>query len=276
MTGERLCSLPFSHICGPVGDSDALNTLIGSAIGLNKDLGACHLEIRSCIRSEWFQNENYFSTHILELSPNIDHIWRKLDRGSVRWSIKKSQKSDLTVDITRDIEDFKDFYELNCITKREIGVPCHTWIFIRNLFDLLGDHVSLYAVKNKCRETIAGGIMTYFKDTVVYGYGAADPNYLKSYPYHTFLWKAIEDSCLNGFKYFDFGRTSYDNVGLMNFKKRWGTEERKLYYCFNPKSQGSATKKRDNLKYRFAMKIIKRMPIPIYKKFSGAVFGSFG
>ena len=206
----------------------------------------------------------------------MEQVWKKLDKGSVRWSIKKSQKSDLTIDTTKDIEDLKGFYELNCITKREKGVPCHTWVFFKNLFNFLSDHVSLYVVRNGSREIIAGGIMTYFKGTVVYGYGAADPNYLKLHPYHAFLWKAIEDACLKGFKYFDFGRTSYDNDGLIDFKKRWGTEESILYYGFYPKNPGSITEKRDNSRYRHATKMIRKMPIPIYKKFSDTVFGSFG
>lgn len=276
LTGERLCSVPFSHMCGPVGDGDALNALIEKTICLYKDSGASHLEIRSCIEREGFQNKNYFSTYILGLSPNIEQVWRKLDKGSVRRYIEKSRKSNLTVDTTKDIEDLKGFYELNCISKRKIGVPCHPWNFFKNLFDILGDQISLYVIKNGNSEIIAGGIMIYFKDTVIYGYGAANPNYLKLYPYHAFLWRAIDDACLNGFKYFDFGRASYDNVGLINFKKRWGTEEKRLYYGYYPNNPGSVTEKRNNLKYRFATKTIRRMPILIYKRFSDTIFGSFG
>jgi lipid II:glycine glycyltransferase (peptidoglycan interpeptide bridge formation enzyme) len=116
----------------------------------------------------------------------------------------------------------------------------------------------------------------YFKDTVSYGYGAANPGYLKSHPYNAFIWKSIEDACLNGYKYYDFGRTSYDNVGLINFKKRWGTIEKKLYYSYYPKNPESLTGNRDNFKYRLGTKVIRRMPMPVYKKFSDVVFGHFG
>ncbi|NQE53330.1 hypothetical protein C5S29_07030, partial [ANME-1 cluster archaeon GoMg3.2] len=125
-------------------------------------------------------------------------------------------------------------------------------------------------------EIIAGGVMEYFKDGVLYGYGAANSDYLKLHPYDAFIWKSIEDACVNGYKYFDFGRTSYDNVGLINFKKRWGTVEKKLYYSYYPKNPESLVENRENFKYKWGTKIIRRMPMPIYKKFSDVVFGSFG
>jgi len=128
ITGERLCSVPFSHTCGPVGDEDCIAALIGRAIEIYRDSRGSHLEIRSRIERAGFQNVNHFSTYVLDLSSDIDQVWRKLDKGSVRRAIKKSQKSGLIVDVTKDPEDIDAFYELNTITKRNKGVPCHTLI----------------------------------------------------------------------------------------------------------------------------------------------------
>ena len=275
LTKNRLCSVPFSHVCGPIGDVTAVSLLIREGINLYKDLGVNHLEIRDHIDFDGFQRQNTFSTYILELSPNIEEVWKKLDKGSVRWAIKKSQKSGVSVNITKNMGDLKKFYELNCMTKKEIGVPGHPWKFLKNLFTFLKDHVSLYVARYNDK-IIAGGIVQYFKDTVIYGYGAANPRYLKLQPYNAFIWKSIEDACMNGYKYYDFGRTSYDNVGLINFKKRWGTVEKKLYYSYYPKNPESLTENRSNLKYKFGTKVIRKMPMPIYKKFSDVVFGSFG
>ena len=275
ITKNRLCSIPFSHICGPIGDETAVNLLINEGINLYGNLNVNHLEIRDSVGFEGFHRQNAFSTYISELSPNIEEVWKKLDKGSVRWAIKKSRKSVVSVNTTRNIEDLKAFYELNCMTKKEIGVPCHSWEFFKNLFTFLTDNVSLYVARYN-NEIIGGGVIEYFKDTVSYGYGAANPRYLKLHPYNAFIWKSIEDACLRGYRYYDFGRTSYDNVGLINFKKRWGTIEKKLYYSYYPKNPESLTENRDNLKYKLGTKVIRRMPMPIYKKFSDMVFGSFG
>ena len=275
LTGNRLCSVPFSHICGPIGNVTAVNLLIREGINLYEGSNVNHLEIRDGVDFKGLQRQNSFSTYLLELSLNIEEVWKKLDKGSVRWAIKKSQKSGVSVDATKNMEDLKEFYELNCMTKKEIGVPCHPWAFFKNLFLLLGDYVSLYVAR--CNdEIIGGGVMEYFKDTVSYGYGAANPRYLKLHPYNAFIWKSIEDACLDDFEYYDLGRTSYDNVGLINFKKRWGTVEKKLYYSYYPRNPGSLTENRENFKYKLGTRAIRRMPMPIYKKFSEMVFGSFG
>ncbi|HAU30914.1 MAG TPA: GNAT family N-acetyltransferase [Desulfotomaculum sp.] len=275
ITGSRICSVPFAHNCGPIGDEATVSFLAGKAIDLYKDLNADYFEVKDKVGFDNFEYQNAFSTYILELSPDLGIMWKKLDSGSARWGVKKSHKEGVSVSKTQSIEDLKEFYELNCITKKKIGVPCHPWKFFKNLFKFLDSYVSLYVARYNDK-IIAGGIMEYFKKTVLYGYGAADPKYLKMQPYNAFIWKSIEDACLNGYKYYDFGRTSYDNVGLINFKKRWGTAEKKLYYSYYPKNPVSLTENRENLKYKWGTKVIQRMPMPIYKKFSDVVFGSFG
>lgn len=275
LTGNRLCSVPFSHICGPLGNEEASAALIEEAIHLFQKSNLNTLEIRGTLNDERFVNLNSFSTYILELSPNPDDVWRKLDKGSVRWAVKKAEKSGVTVETTRVIDDLKKFYEINAMTKKELGVPCHPWKLFKNMFDILGNSVSLYVSKYK-GEIIGGGIMLYFKDTILYGYGASNPSYLNMYPYNAFIWKSIEDACINGYANYDFGRTSYSNIGLINFKKRWGTVETKLYYSNYPTESNSLSENRESAKYKLASKIIKDMPFLMYKQSSSVVFQHFG
>ncbi len=129
------------------------------------------------------------------------------------------------VNSTKDVDDLKSFYELNCINKKNSGVPCHPWKFFKNIFTFLNGNVALYTVIYNDL-IIAGGIFLYFYERVIYGYGASHPDSLNFYPNNAFIWKSIEDACVNGYKYFDFGRVSYDNKGLINFKKRGGTIEK--------------------------------------------------
>lgn len=275
ITKNRLSSIPFAHVCGPVGNETAVNLLVLEGIKLFKKLKVTHFEIKSFVDFYGFKRQNAFSTYILDLSPNVEEVWKKMDKGSVRWAIKKSQKEGVSVDITKNIEDLKSFYELNCQTKKDIGVPCHPWNFFENLFKFLNNYVYLYVARYD-NQIIGGGIMMHFKDTVIYGYGASNSKYLNLHPYNAIIWKSIEDACLKVYKYYDFGRTSYDNVGLINFKKRWGTVEKKLYYSYYPKNSESLTGNRENLKYKLGTKVIQDLPMPIYKTFSNLVFGSFG
>lgn len=273
LTGNRLCSVPFSHVCGPIGDKTAVNLLISEGVNLYKDLNVNRLEIRGLIDFNGFQHQNAFSTYILELL-NVESTWNLVHK-SVRRYIKKSQNY-VAISKSNNIEDADFFFQINCKNKKDKGVPAHPKKFIYNLVNTLSDNLTIYLAKLKNENVGCIITLPLAKYKVLYGYGASDPQYLNYHPLYSLLWRSIEDACMNGYKYYDFGRASYDNVGLINFKKRWGTVEKKLYYSYYPKKPESLTENRDNLKYKLGTKIIRRMPMPIYKKFSDVVFGSFG
>ncbi|WP_292387916.1 lipid II:glycine glycyltransferase FemX [Methanosarcina sp. UBA5] len=273
LTANRLCSVPFSHFCGCLGSEDSRDALLSEALNMYSKLNASYFEIRDSV--EGLPHQNSFSTYILGLSSDIAETWNKLDKGSVRRAITKSKKMKIEVNSSKDIDDLKDFYELNCINKRDSGVPCHPWKFLKNMFEFLDGNVSLYTAKYNDM-IVAGGVFLYFSDTVIYGYGASHPDYLNFYPNNAFIWKSIEDACANGYKYFDFGRVSYDNKGLIQFKKRWGTVETKLYYSYYPQIPETLSGNRETLIYKLATSTVQKMPSLIYKKFSDDVFECFG
>lgn len=275
LTGNRLCSVPFSHICGYAGSSDSSEYLINEGINIYSKLNADYFEIRDSVNSDVFHSQNSFSTYILELCSDIEKTWSKLEKKSSRWAITKSKKMGVQVNCTKNIEDLKEFYEMNCLTKKDIGVPCHSWNFFKNMFESLDEYVSLYIAKYN-DEIIGGGVFNYFNDYVNYGYGAASPDHLKFHPYNAFIWKSIEDACVDGYKYFDFGRTSYDNKGLAAFKLKWGTTEQKLYYSRYPINPKILTENRENFKYNYGKRVIQKMPMLAYKKFSNLTFKHFG
>lgn len=274
LTGDRLCSVPFSHRCGPLGTKDASNNLIEEAIHLFQESNLNSLEIRENIDNERFENMNYFNNYTLELPSKPNDIWTKLDRGCKR-GITKAEKNGVSIETTRNKEDLKEFYEINAMGKRELGVPCHPWIFFRNYFDILGTHASLYVSRYK-DEVIGGLIMGYFKDTMLSFYGASNSDYNKLYPNDALLWKCIVDACARDYKRYDAGRVHCSNTGLINYKKKWGTIETKLYYSNYPTKSNSLSENRESIKYKFASKVIEEMPLLMYKQFSSFVFRHFG
>lgn len=275
LMGNRLCSVPFSHECGCLGDDAACTTLIEKAIALKDEHHIEKIEIREAIRNPAFQRKNAFCTYILHLSQNPEELWKQLGKNSVRRYVKKAEKLGVSVASSTDIEDIKEFYELNCIGKQCLGVPCHPWEFFKNLFSVLGGYAQMYLSRYE-GSIIAGGVMECYKGQVLYGYGAADPNHLDLHPYYAFIWKSIEDACVNGCRTYDFGRASYDNTGLIQFKKKWNTQERELCYSYYPVAGRSVVTERDSTVYRLGNSVIRAMPMSAYKAFSTSIFGHFG
>lgn len=274
LTGNRLCSLPFSHECGFLGERAALDVLLTRSLELAGELRADYLEIRDALSSDLFQSEDSYAAYLLELSPATEEVWMRCD-GSVRRAVKKSRRSGITVAVSENTGDLRAFYELNCIAKKKMGAPCHPWLFFKNLFAYLGDHVSLYIARYGDR-IVAGGVMFAFKDRFLYGYGAADPGYLELRTYNAFLWKSIADACLGGYRYYDFGRTFNADLGLVRFKKRWGTVEKKLTYSYYPGNPNLISANRDGIRYKLGTTALRMTPAPIYKKLSEIIFRHLG
>ncbi|WP_440951251.1 lipid II:glycine glycyltransferase FemX [Methanosphaerula subterraneus] len=274
ITGNRLSAVPFSHQCGCLGDDTAYNALIDEAFALTKKCHTEILEIKDLINSHNFQGRNEFCTHMLELSQNPEMIWKNVHRNARR-NVKKSKEIGIQVESSSNHDDVKDFYEINAITKHKLGVPCHPLRFYINLFSTLSAYVRLF-ISRLDGEMIGAGIMEYYKDQVIFGYSAANPEYLQLRPYYAFIWASIEDACLAGYRTYDFGRTSYDNSGLIQFKRKWGTLERELYYSYYPSSSQSIVTDRSTSLYRLENSIIRTMPMSAYKVFSNSVFSSFG
>jgi lipid II:glycine glycyltransferase (peptidoglycan interpeptide bridge formation enzyme) len=270
LRGNELCTMPFSYSSSCIGPESVKKDLLDEGINLYHKLNADRLEIRDKVNHDKFQFQNSFCAHTIELSANANEVWQKISRGA-RSSTKKPIKNGLSVYSTKSLEDLKKFCELNCITKKKIGVPCHPWKFFENLFELMSEHVILYVVKYN-NEIIAGGVFEYFKDTVTFGYAACNPGYLDLRPNNLIVWKSIEDACVNNYKYYSFGRTSYDNKGLIAFKERWGAVETELCYSYYPKIPTSSIMNRDNLRYKLGRQVFREIPIKMYKPISEILF----
>jgi lipid II:glycine glycyltransferase (peptidoglycan interpeptide bridge formation enzyme) len=99
---------------------------------------------------------------------------------------------------------------------------------------------------------------------------------LSWYPYNAFIWESIKDACEGGCSSFDFGRTSYTDAGLFQFKKRWGTVEEKLYYSYFPGDVAERVIDRTGALLSILKKCVSRAPLPLYKELSERVFAFLG
>ena len=87
----------------------------------------------------------------------------------------------------------------------------------------------------KDHSAVAGLAYLKFKKRISTEFAGWDIRFRSSKPNHFLYWEAIKIACSEGYKIFDFGRTSPDNSGLMAFKRHWGTIETDLPKFYLPK-----------------------------------------
>ena len=161
-----------------------------------------------------------------------------------------------------DIRDIKEFYKLQLQTRRKHGVPPQPYSFFVNLWKILypEKRMDLWLIEHH-KKTIAGMILLKFKNRIYYQYGASDENYLQYRPNHLLMWHAIKNACKEGYEYFDFGKSSIDNVGLIEFKRRWGTEEFDITHFYYPEIYGLQSISRKSIKYKITNLIWGNAPL---------------
>lgn len=270
LTGKRLVSLPFSYLCGPITtSSEAMSSLMDEAKKLVDSLKCSYLEIKVIKdygpdfpwEQKGFTGDEQFSTFVLDLS-QFDKVWKNLDAKSVRWAIGKARRDGVTVRRGISVQDIRSFSNLNLKTKRRIGVPGHPESLFLNMFEKMGDRCALYMAELK-GEFIAGIITMQSHDTVLYGYGASDDKFRIHQPNSLLVWTAIEEAAKNGYRYFDFGRTSPAEQNLVSFKKHWGTKELSLSYYYYPHAPNSLALNNTGIRYRLATSLWRRTPLTL-------------
>lgn len=261
--GKSLVSMPFLDYGGICADDERIRgLLVESALRIMRGEGADILEVR--------QRELRFSgsvdlrvskvTMILDLSSGAESLWRSLS-AKVRNQVRKAEKSGLKVSIGGgDLLD--EFYPVFAVNMRDLGSPVHDRRFFRELFGRFEDQARLFIVRDNGRP-VGGLVSIQFKDTLHVPWASSLREYFPKCPNNLLYWEAIQHACAEGFRRFDFGRSSIGS-GTYNFKRQWGAEPAQLHW--QRLSRGGRCPlpiAADNPNYRMAIHLWKRLPVRV-------------
>src|SRR5258708_3009471 len=237
LTGRRLVSVPFSDHCEPLCDSvEDLNLLICHlqnvlALGNWEYIEVRPIDVnsgRTCAENGFASRQSYF-LHILNLRPNLDQIFRILDRDSVQRRIQRADRSGLVERCGIYNELLKDFYSIFVITRRRHGLPPSPYAWFANLIQCLGNALEI-RVAYKQDPPVAAILLLRFRDVVYYKYGCSDVRFKNLGAMPWLLWRAISSAKLNGVREFDLGRAEVNDTGLVTFKNHWVPNPQPLVY----------------------------------------------
>jgi hypothetical protein len=265
LTGKRGVALPFTDYCPLITDNkDRLNISKELLIRFGKKAGWKHFELRGDINYfKKSQASATFFNHYLDLSKGETEIFKSF-KGNTKRNIKQALKEDMSIDLYNSFESVKEFYRLNCITRKLHGLPPQPWHFFKKIaqhvISLKNGFVVLASFQNK---VIAGAIYFQFGNQVIYKYGASDKKFQKLRPNNLVMWEAIKWSVENGFKQFSFGRTERDNLGLLQFKRGWGAKEEVVRYYKYDLKKDCIMDMQGELKSSYTF--LKKMPLPVLK-----------
>jgi len=277
LTGKRGVSLPFTDYCDPIVNGDIqFKDLLDYVIEYGKRRRWKSLEIRggqNHFRSV-SPSSNYLS-HVIDLGENEEEIFYGF-KDSVRRNIKKANREGVEVGIFNSLDSLKEFYRLNCLTRKEHGLPPQPYLFFENIYEhVIGKkqgHVVIASYKGK---NIAGAIFFHFGEKAFYKYGASDLNYQHLRANNLVMWEAIKWFYQKGYKSLCLGRTEPENEGLRQFKSGWGTTEQQINYYRYDLNKGSFVTGSSKVT-GFHNKIFRNTPIPILNRIGSILYKHVG
>ena len=273
LCGRRAVSLPFSDYCDPlIGGETSLSEVLDGLRLHGKASGWRSFEVRQRgPLPHGLQSSANFVGHVLDLLPNEDQLYSRL-RGSTQRNIKKAAAEGVTVTAEQTDDAMAAFYRLNCLTRKDHGLPPQPISFFRNLIREIRAADSGFVVLADFKGvTIAGCVYMHFRDKAVYKFGASDRKYQNLRANNLVMWEAIRRYAVRGMRTLCFGRTERENDGLRQFKSGWGTREEKIEYVKYDFSTGSYVKEKPRIK-GVHNRFFRNIPIPVSRMIGSALY----
>ena len=278
--GNSLISIPFFDLGGILADDESEKALLSEAIKLGHEIKANTIELRHTHPLSWLADSSTSFAKSYELSamsyvikshkvrmllalPESSEILMKSFKSKLRSQIKKPMKEGL-VSKVGGLELLCDFYKVFSINMRDLGSPVHSKKIIKHVLVEFPEKARIVMVY-KDDEPLACSIIIGFKDTLENPWASALRQYSKLSPNMLLYWSMLEYASDNGFKYFDFGRSSPDE-GTYKFKEQWGAEPTPLHWHYLSLN-GTTIDEETSEKSKFdkAIQYWRKLPVPISK-----------
>ena len=278
ITGTRGVSLPFTDASAPIlPDGFGFEEAMAQVIALAESRGWRTVEIRGRVPGmEHLPASAEYLSHDLDLTGGEELLFSRY-RPNVQRNIRKAEREGISVSEDKTPEGLREFYRLNCLTRREHGLPPQPIRF----FEHLREHVLekglgfLMMARHKEEGDRRCRISPFWResDLQVRSLGPALPGVPGEQPG---LPGCHPDSFAGKVcgPYRSGARTSR-HEGLRQFKLSWGSNETRLqYFRFDVRSKTWHTRQKPRVSPWEGM--ISKMPIPILRLVGGIAYRHVG
>jgi FemAB-related protein (PEP-CTERM system-associated) len=284
--GNSLLSIPFFDFGGILADNDqAEKALLEKAIALARQLKTDHIELRhtrpllsikmnsrdnvlnpiDSLASDDFSGVSYVTrTHkvrmLMELPESSDILMRSF-KSKLRSQIKKPVKEGCYVK-TGGMDLLNDFYKVFLINMRDLGSPVHSKKMMINTLREFSDNSRVFVVY-KDRKPLACSLTIGFKGVLENPWASSLKQYSRLNPNMFLYWSMLEDASDNGYRQFDFGRST-PGEGSYKFKEQWGAAPETLHWNYFS-LKGETVKDDADAKSKFdrAVYYWKKLPVSL-------------
>jgi hypothetical protein len=276
---RRGVSLPFSDSCEPLFKTpDDFRKTFDRVIQLGSDIRWNCIEFRGG-KHLLGKNPHYeeIYTHDIDLDRSEKEILKSF-RDSTQRNIRAAEKRGVEVTHSNSLGALQDFYRLNCLTRREHGIPPQPWAFFRHFWStvLKREMGFISSASFKGKVTAANVYLIYGKKAL-YKYGASDHAYQQLRPSNMVMWEGAKKCRTIGCTSLNLGRTEKCHEGLLQYKRGFGCKETMINYYRFDMAQKRFVNCRDMKKqYSITHRVFSKLPIPLLRLVGDGLYKYIG
>jgi len=231
LTGRRGVALPFTDECAPLGAGrESFGKMFAAAVAFGKTRGWKYIELRGGGEYSEGPASVSFYGHGLDLVTDERLMFEKMD-GSARKAVRKAEHEGVTVEVTQSLEAVREFYRLQCLTRKRHGLPPQPWAFFVNIHrHIMSQNLGMVAVASHAGRKIAASVYFFLGGRAIYKYGASDFGQQQLRGPNLVMWEAMKWLARQGANRLNLGKTSLANEGLRRFKLNLGAHEERVGY----------------------------------------------
>jgi CelD/BcsL family acetyltransferase involved in cellulose biosynthesis len=229
LRGVRINCSPFADRVDPVADGAQWPRLAEPvlAAGVPVELRVLHAE--APLEDERFRQVNELAWHGTALDRSEEELLAGLN-PTVRHNLRASQRRGVTVSLGAGLEDVRAFHELQClIRKQKYRLLAQPLAFFERLQERFAPSGQLLVALAHHEGDVIGGVLCIrWNDVMYYKFAASRPERLKARPNEALAWACMRAGQEWGCTTFDWGVSDLDQPGLVAYKGKYATEERRV------------------------------------------------
>jgi CelD/BcsL family acetyltransferase involved in cellulose biosynthesis len=225
LRGRRVVGLPFSDWSDPIGCGRDTWRVLGDGV---VDAG---LPLRLRVRDATapgadprLEHRGHLAWHATEVaSANVRS-------SSARRNVAKAHREGVRVEIHRGPEALVEYHHLHVRRRKfRYGMLAQPLAFFENLHQEFAPNDSILTFLVRWdRLVIGGGVFLIWGDALYYKFGASSGEHLGLRPNDAMFDAALNWAREHGLRRVDWGCSDLDQPGLLDFKRKWADEERRI------------------------------------------------
>ncbi len=228
--GGRLLSLPFSDRADPlVADAGAWAALPGAALDAGLPLALRCMDGSPALDDPRFRAAGEAAWHGTPLDAPVEELHRRINSQSRR-NVAAAERGGVTVTASAGVEAVRAYHEMHVVLRKyKYRLLAQPLAFFERIWESFApDDAVVTLTAEVDGRPVAAAMYLVWRDTLYYKFGASLAEYLHLRPNDALYWAAIRLGVERGLTMVDWGLSDLDQPGLVAYKRKWASTERRI------------------------------------------------